>query len=431
MVSNLRYKKSEQMLDLALKTIPLGSQTFSKSITQLPLGVSPYFVKNAKGAYFWDIDNNEFLDFSNALASVTLGYCDVDVDNAVKKQIQNGVTFSLPHTLETKVAEMLIELIPCAEQVRFAKNGSDATSGAIRLARAFTGKDRIAVCGYHGWQDWYIGSTTKNKGVPLAVQKLTHSFKFNDIDSLNNIIKEFSQEFAAIIIEPMSGEYPKNNFLEKVKEITHKSNALLIFDETVTGFRVSKGGAQELFNVIPDIATFGKGLANGYPLSAVVGKRKYMEVMKDIFFSGTFGGETLSLAAAEAVLNKIQNEGVLDHIYNLGSYLHKKLTELITKLEMQNIVSFSGHPSWSFLIFKNQEISSSWDLKTFFIQEMFRRGIFTIGAQTLSFAHTKKDILKLISAYQEVFILIKEYENKGILKEKLNCKPLKPLFSVR
>jgi len=425
------YKKSEELLKKALKLIPLGSQTFSKSITQLPFGVSPYFVERAKGAYFWDIDNNKYLDFSNALASVTLGYCDPDVDSAVKKQMEYGVTFSLPHTLEVDVAKMLIDAIPCAEQVRFAKNGTDATSGAVRVARAFTGKERVAVCGYHGWQDWYIGSTTKNLGVPKCVQNLTHTFKYNNIDSLTNILEEYPKEFAAIIMEPMSGEYPKDNFLEKVKELAHNSGALLIFDETVTGFRVSNGGAQELFGVIPDLATFGKGLANGYPLSAVVGREKYMSVMKDIFFSGTFGGETLSLAAAKAVLEKIKKEKVLEHLNKLGMYLHKELDQLLIKLDVESFVSYTGHPSWSFLIFKDQDNATSWELKTFFMQEMFRRGIFTIGAQTLSYAHTKEDMNKLLHAYKEVFSIMKDYIERNVLQDKLDCEPLKPLFSVR
>jgi len=425
------YKKSEELLKKALKLIPLGSQTFSKSITQLPFGVSPYFVEKAKGAYFWDIDNNKYLDFSNALASVTLGYCDPDVDSAVKKQMEYGVTFSLPHTLEVDVAKMLIDAIPCAEQVRFAKNGTDATSGAVRVARAFTGKERVAVCGYHGWQDWYIGSTTKNLGVPKCVQNLTHTFKYNNIDSLTNILEEYPKEFAAIIMEPMSGEYPKDNFLEKVKELAHNSGALLIFDETVTGFRVSNGGAQELFGVIPDLATFGKGLANGYPLSAVVGREKYMSVMKDIFFSGTFGGETLSLAAAKAVLEKIKKEKVLEHLNKLGMYLHKELDQLLIKLDVESFVSYTGHPSWSFLIFKDQDNATSWELKTFFMQEMFKRGIFTIGAQTLSYAHTKEDMNKLLHAYKEVFSIMKDYIERNVLQDKLDCEPLKPLFSVR
>ena len=426
-----RYEKSEELLDSALKSIPLGSQTFSKSITQLPFGVSPYFVKKAKGAYFWDVDNNQYLDFSNALASVTLGYCDSDIDLAVKKQMECGVTFSLPHTLEVDVAKMLIDAIPCAEKVRFAKNGTDATSGAVRLARAFTGKERVAVCGYHGWQDWYIGSTTKNLGVPKCVQDLTHTFSYNNIDSLKNTLEEYPDEFAAVIMEPMSGEYPKDNFLEKVKELTHNSGALLIFDEIVTGFRVSYGGAQELFGVTPDLATFGKGLANGYPLSALVGKEKYMAVMKDIFFSGTFGGETLSLAAAKAVLEKIKREKVLEHLSKLGAYLHTELDQLLVELDVLSLVNYTGHPSWSFLIFKDKNNTTSWELKTFFMQEMLKRGIFIIGAQTISYAHNQKDIDKLLHAYKEVFSMMKEFVKDGILQSKLDCEPLKPLFSVR
>ena len=390
-----------------------------------------HIVKKAKGAYFWDVDDNRYLDFSNALASVTLGFCDPEVDSAVKKQMKNGVTFSLSHSLELDVANMIIEAIPCAEQVRFAKNGTDATSGAVRIARAFTGKDRIAVCGYHGWQDWYIGSTTKNLGVPKCVQNLTHSFKYNDIDSLKKLLKKYPGEFAAIMLEPLCSEYPKDNFLENVKELTHSSGALLIFDETVTGFRVSNGGAQELFNVTPDLATFGKGLANGYPLSALVGREKHMNIVKDIFFSGTFGGETLSLAAAKAVLEKIKRKKVLEHLNKLGSYLHKELGQLINKLDVESFIDFTGHPSWSFLIFKDKNKTTSLELKTFFMQEMFERGIFTIGAQTLSYAHTKKNIDELLYAYGEVFSLMKDFIEKGVLKDKLNCEPIKPLFSVR
>lgn len=426
-----RYKNSEDLLSSALKLIPLGSQTFSKSLTQLPFGVSPYFVEKAKGAHFWDVDNNKYLDFSSALASVTLGYCDPDVDAAVKKQMEKGVTFSLPHTLEADVAKILIDAIPCAEQVRFAKNGTDATSGAIRLARAFTGRERIAVCGYHGWQDWYIGSTTKNLGVPKSVQELTHTFSYNNINSLSAVLSKYPEEFAAVILEPMSSEYPKDDFLGKVKELTHNTGALLIFDETCTGFRLSYGGAQELFGVEPDLATFGKGLANGYPLSALVGKKEYMELMKDIFFSGTFGGETLSLAASKAVLEKISTRKTLEHMKGLGEYLHKELDQLLGELDLLQLISYTGHPTWSFLIFKDQENVSSWELKTFFMQELFKRGVFSIGSQTLSYAHTKDDIETLLQAYKEVFSMMKEYVSADTLQDKLECEPIKPLFTVR
>jgi len=240
---NKRYLLSNEMITQALKIIPLGSQTFSKSQSALPFGVSPLFVDRAKGSKMWDVDGNEYIDFVNALGCVILGYCDPDIDAAVQRQMESGVTFSLPHRLEREVAELLVEMIPCAEMVRFAKNGTDATSGAIRIARAYTGRERIAVCGYYGWQDWYIGSTTKDLGVPLAVKELTHRFQFNDLQSLYKLSARYPGEFAAIILEPMNAIYPLDGFLEGVRSLSSEYGALLIFDETVTGFRYSDGGA--------------------------------------------------------------------------------------------------------------------------------------------------------------------------------------------
>jgi glutamate-1-semialdehyde 2,1-aminomutase len=423
------YKKSEQLLERALKSIPLASQTFSKSLTQYPRGVSPFFIKKGKGAKVWDVDGNEYIDFVNSLAAVTLGYCDADVDKAVQEQMKNGVTFSLPHTLELEVAEKLIEIIPCAEKVRFAKNGTDATSASIRIARAYTGKEHIAVCGYHGWQDWYICSTTRDLGVPNGVKELTHKFQYNSIKSLEKLFQE--QELACVIMEPMNVEYPKDNFLEKVKELVHKNNALLIFDETITGFRYSLGGAQELFNVIPDIATLGKGMANGYPLSAVVGSNKIMKKVEDIFFSGTFGGETLSLAAANEIINKYKKEKVVDHFYEIGTYLLERLNRIIDNENLGDIFWTSGHPAWSFLHIKEQEKYNSFEIKTFFLQESLKRGVITLGTHNLSFSHTKREIDKLIEVYAEVLPMVKRHVNDQTLLENINGEILEPLFKVR
>ncbi len=423
------YKKSEKLLERALSSIPLASQTFSKSLTQYPRGVSPFFIEKGKGSKVWDVDGNEYIDFVNSLASVTLGYCDKDVDKAVQDQMKNGVTFSLPHTLEMEVAEKLIEIIPCAEKVRFAKNGTDATSASIRIARACTNKEHIAVCGYHGWQDWYIGSTTRDLGVPKAVKELTHKFEYNNIRSLEKIFQE--QELACVIMEPMNIEYPKDNFLEKVKELTHKNNALLIFDETITGFRYSLGGAQELFNVIPDLATFGKGMANGYPLSAVVGRNEIMQKVEDIFFSGTFGGETLSLASANVIIDKYKKYNVVKHFEEVGIDLLMRLNRLIDDNDLNDIFYTSGHPSWSFLHIMSQDNYSTFEIKTFFLQEMLKQGVLTLGAHNLSFSHTKKDIDKLIKVYQEVLPLIKQHVRKGTLIENIKGDILQPLFKVR
>ncbi len=426
-----RYSKSEALLERALKSIPLGSQTFSKSKTALPFGVSPYFVERAKGSRMWDVDGNEYLDFVNGLACVTLGYCDPDVDAAVRKQMECGVTFSLPHRLETEVAELLVEMIPCAEKVRFAKNGTDATSGAIRVARACTGRDRVAVCGYHGWQDWYIGSTARDLGVPKAVKELTHSFTYNDILSLQSVLEAHPGEFAAVILEPMNSAYPKDDFLQKVQDLARGHGALLVFDETITGFRYAIGGAQQEFGVTPDLATFGKGMANGYPLSALVGKSEYMNVVEQIFFSGTFGGETLSLAAAKAVLTKLRGEPVIETLRTRGKQILEGVARIIEDNRLEDVIGLSGHPTWSFLQFREKAPFSNWEIKTLFIQEVFRRGIYTLGTHNLSYAHSEEDVTKLLACYREVFPLIARALADGKIRDLLQCEPLVPLFKVR
>lgn len=425
------YKNSEELLSRALKTIPLASQTFSKSKAQFPVGSSPLFLEKGKGSKVWDVDGNEYIDFMNALLCVSIGYADEDITNAVCHQIQNGVSFSLPHKLEMEVAEKLVELIPCAEKVRFGKNGSDATSGAIRLARAYTKKDIVLVCGYHGWQDWYIGSTSRSLGVPKSTSELTKTFKYNDIDSLLSLVEQFKGQIAAIIMEPMNVEYPKKGYLENVQKIAKDEGIVFIFDETITGCRFAKGGAQEYFGVTPDIATFGKGLANGFPLSAIVGKAEIMDLMEDIFFSGTFGGETASLAAAKVVLQKVDSLDVPAYIFEAGEYLLKHLNEIIAEFECEDFLKCSGHPSWSFLIINDKNEYTSFEIKTLLMQEMLKRGILTLCTHNISYSHTIKDIDYLLDCYREVFPLIKKAIENRELIEKLNCEPLVPLFKVR
>lgn len=426
-----RYIRSEQFLDRALKTIPLGSQTFSKSKTQLPLGVSPFFAERAEGAYLYDVDGNKYVDFVNSLASITLGYNDPDVTKAVETQLKKGTIYSLSHELEFLVAEKIVEMVPCAEMVRFGKNGSDATAGAIRLARAFTKRDHVLVCGYHGWQDWYIGSTTRDLGVPQAVKDLTHKFVYNDIKSLEAKFQELQGKVAAVILEPVNVTPPQNNFLANVKELTHKNGAVLIFDETITGFRYANGGAQEFFNVIPDLASFGKGLANGYPVSAVAGRADIMKLMEEIFFSFTFGGETLSLAASYAVLTKLQQQPVIKKLFDTGNKVISQLQDAIKTAGVDDIFSVSGYPVWSFLIIKDTPQYNAWELKTLLQQEMFANGVFMIGTHNISFAHSDDDVKKLIDVYRSYFEKIKTAMKNNSLKEMLQCEPLKPLFKVR
>lgn len=426
-----RYHKSEELLERALRTIPLGSQTFSKSRTQYPHGVSPYFIVKGQGSHVWDVDGNEYIDFINSLAAVTLGYNDPDVTEAVQAQLEDGIIFSLPHPIEMQVAEKIVEMVPCAEMVRFGKNGSDATSGATRVARAYTGRDRVAVCGYHGWQDWYIGSTARNKGVPKVTRELTHQFTYNDIDSLQRIFKEWPDQVAAVIMEPMNTTEPKDGFLHKVAELTRKNGAVFIFDETITGFRFANGGAQEYFGVTPDMATFGKGLANGYPVSVVAGKAEIMRQMEEVFFSFTFGGETLSLAAALATMTKLQNKPVIATLKTQGEKILTGLRELIKKYEVEHIVSFSGLPNWSFLNIKDVAPYTMWEIKTLLLQEMFSRGILILGTHNMSYSHSDTDIANLLAAYDAVLPILKDAVDNKKMAEYLRCKPLEPLFKIR
>ncbi len=426
-----RYRHSTGYLQRALNTIPLGSQTFSKSMTQYPVGVSPLFIERGQGASVWDVDGNEYVDFISGLLSVLIGYCDPDVDQAVQKQMTSGVSFSLPHRLEMEVSELLVDTIPCAEMVRFGKNGTDSTSAAIRLARAFTGRDDVAVCGYHGWQDWYIGSTTRSMGVPAATQSLTHTFQYNNLESLQAIFDQHPKGIAAVMMEPMNVAYPNNQFLQQVKTLAHQHGALLIFDETITGFRFSRGGAQELFNVTPDLATFGKGMGNGYPISAVVGRRDVMKLMEDIFYSGTFAGETLSLAAAKAVIHKLHDGHLLENLHSNGRYLIDGLDKKIIEAGLQETLSVCGHPSWSFLTFKATKDHSDWQLKTLFLQEIFKLGFLTVGSHNLSCSHTREHIDQLLKAYGTVFKTLTKVHNGEPLKKYLSVEPLQPLFKVR
>lgn len=426
-----RYAKSETFLARAEKVIPLGSQTFSKSKTQYPYGVSPYFATHAKGCRLWDLDGNEYIDCVMSLAAVTLGYNDAAVNEAVRHQLDKGTIFSLPSTLETEVAEQICAMVPCAEQVRFGKNGSDATSGAIRLARAYTGRDHVAVCGYHGWQDWYIGSTARNKGVPHAVRELTHTFKYNDLASLDALFSDYPGQIAAVILEPMNVADPAPGFLEGVRERCTRYGSVLIFDETITGFRFANGGAQQLFGITPDLATFGKGLANGFPLSAVAGQRALMREMEEIFFSFTFGGETLSLAAAQATLNKLTREPVLATMAQEGERLKRKLTALINRHGLDEYLSVTGHPAWTFLMIQDSPTANQWEIKTFLLQEMLARGVLWLGTHNLSHAHGETDIDALLAVYDAVLALLAEVIRQGDLAQRLICKPLEPLFKVR
>lgn len=426
-----RYAASTRFLKRAEAVIPLGSQTFSKSRTQYPVGVSPLFIERGQGCRVWDIDGNEYVDLVNSLGAIVLGYKDPEVDRAVARQWKNGVIFSLPHRLETETAELLTSVVPCAEQVRFGKNGSDVTTAAIRLARAVTGRDRVAVCGYHGWHDWYIGSTSMDRGVPRAVRGLTHLFPYNNIDALKKLMRLHKNQFAAVILEPMNVQEPGRGYLQAVCDVARSEGAAVVFDEMVTGFRFGLGGAQEYFGVTPDMATFGKALANGYPLSALMGKRRWMEAAESIFFSTTFGGETLSLAAAQATVLKLKAHRQKWVPSLRGARLRAEVERLIARHGLEKALTLKGHPAWTFLIFNDAGGLPLWTLKTLYLQEMFARGVLTLGTHTLSWAIQEKDVDFVAGVYDAVFAVLKRAISAGSVAGFLKCDPLRPLFKVR
>jgi glutamate-1-semialdehyde 2,1-aminomutase len=431
-MSNLdRYENSTKFLSEVELIIPLGSQTFSKSHTQYPRGISPLYAKGARGAKLWDIDGNEYVDLVNSLAAITVGYRNRDVERSVSKQLRRGTIYSLPGKLEFQVAEKICHLVPSSEMVRFAKNGTDATSAAIRLARAYTSRDHVAVCGYHGWQDWSIGTTSRNKGVPDQVSSLSHTFQYNNFESLESLFKKFPHQIAAVIMEPMVGDFPEHAFLERVQQLTKAKGAVLIFDETITGFRFSEGGAQQLFNVVPDVTTLGKGMANGYPLSAVVGNSEIMKEMEEIFFSGTFGGELLSLAAADAVLDMHLDRVIVPKLSQAGLDISALVEELICEYGLNQVLELKGHSTWKILSWASAEPYSINQIKTLFLQEMFAMGVLIIGSHNVSTSFGSREIAKVRRAYDHTFSIISRGLREGDLEKYLKVEPAEPLFKVR
>ena len=293
MKEKLKLNKSKKLFNEAKKIIPLASQTFSRSHLFFDKDFFPLFLKKGLGQYVYDLDKNKYLDFINGLGSVTIGYANKNILNSITRETKKGNTFSLANPLEVDLAKKLKKIIPSAEMIRYGKTGTDVNSAAIRLARYYTNKEHIAVCGYHGWHDWYIASTTMDGGIPKINKKLIHNFVFNNIESLKKIFHK--KKIAAVIMEPFSYSLPNKNFLQEVRKICDKNKSLLIFDEICTGFRVSIGGAQSLYKVKPDISTFGKGIANGYPLSILAGKKKNNETLgKNFFFWNFCWGSKLS-----------------------------------------------------------------------------------------------------------------------------------------
>lgn len=394
------------------KVIPLGVQTLSKQPNRYVEGVYPVYIEKASGCYVFDNKGKMYIDYPCALGAIILGYGNSYVDLRTGFQTASGILYSLPSHKETELAEKLVELIPCAEMVRFLKTGSEAVSASIKIARSYTRREHIASFGYHGWHDWCQVASKQDKGIPRCYKRLMHQFKYNDLDSLERILRKYP--VAAVIMEPYVYDPPKQGYLKAVKRLTHKYGALLIFDEIITGFRTPGWSAQAYFNVIPDLATFSKGMANGYPMACVVGKRRYMkELEKDCFVSSTFGGDLVGITAALATIEYIERNKVIEHIWRMGTQFMNYFNYYTGVLSP--VVSCIGYPCRTYFKFPTVEH------KSLFWQECLKRSVLFGHAQFISYSHKEETIDKTIDVMVEALqIVVKHWKNP---KSALEGKP--------
>ena len=427
-----RFDRSEALYHRALKTIPLASQTFSKSAMQYVRGAAPLFLERGRGCRVWDVDGNEYLDFVLGLMPVVLGYCDPDVDAAIRAQLDKGISFSLATELEAELAERLVRLIPCAEMARFGKNGSDATTAAIRLARAATGRDKVAMCGYHGWQDWYIGTTARNLGVPKAVRDLSVTFQFNDAEGLEGLLRNDPNGFAAVILEPAGVEEPASGFLERLREVTARYGVILVFDEIVTGFRIDMGGAQSHYGVVPDLACFGKAMGNGMPISAVVGRADLMAWMEKIFFSTTFGGEALSLAASIATLDKLEANDGCSRMRMIGARLAGGVRQTLGRHGLTKWFDITGVDWWPRVTVTGDERIEAPLLISLLRQELAANGILMGAAFNLCLSHDDEAVLgETLDAWNRAAEAVAMAVAAPDPARCLRGEPVRPVFQLR
>lgn len=394
----------DELWKKAVSLMPRGTQTMSKCPDQFVDGVYPKFASRAEGAYIWDEDGNKYLDYMCGLGPIILGYNHQKTNQAIKEQLEKGIIFSLPTLLEQELASLMVDAIPCAEQVRFAKNGTDVDLAAVRIARSYTGRSHIAKCGYHGWGDWHAASI-RDYGVPSCLKGLVHEFEYNNLESLENVLN--NHDCAAVIMEAQALTAPEPGFLEGVKELCEIYGPILVFDEVVTGFRWDLGGAQKYYGVTPDLACFGKAMANGLPISAIAGKKEYMNELNHVFFSMTFGGECLSLAAAISTIKELKTKDY-NHIWSLGNQFEKGMNDAAMRHNLS--INFTGSGPRHNLTFSNEYDDPS-GMKDLFYQEMVKRGILFSNVLYISFAHTSEDIDLTLRAADEAFQTVKENIN--------------------
>ena len=418
----MNFTQSRALQQRSHALIPGGAHTYAKGDDQFP-ELAPGFIVRGKGSHVWDPDGNEYIEYGMGCRAVALGHAFPAVVDAVMRELKNGSTFTRPAPLEVALAEKLLCMIRGGEMVKFAKDGSSVTTAALKLARAFTGRDHIALCGDHPFfstYDWFIGTTAVDAGIPQSVKDLSLTFRYNDIDSVRELFRKYPGRIAALIMEPSKYEHPRDHFLHKTMEICHENGALFILDEMITGFRYHQNGAQGMYDIVPDLSAFGKALANGFSVSALVGKREIMELgglyhdkERVFLLSTTHGAETHSLAAAIATINTYQTEPVIETIYAQGQKLKEGLTQVVERHGLSEYVKVNGLPCNLVYGTLDRELRPSQAFRALFMQETIKRGV--IGPSlVISYSHTDEDIAATMAAWDGALPVYKAALENGI-----------------
>lgn len=415
--------------------IPGGAHTYAKGDDQFPESM-PIYIDRGLGCHTWDVDGNEYIEYAMGLRSVTLGHNFEPVVSAAYKQMLKGTNFGRPNKIELECAETFLEMFENAEMVKFSKNGSDATNGALKIARAYTGRDMVGICAEHPFfsvDDWFICTTPMNSGIPGIMQNLVATFSYNDIESIEKMFAENPGKIACIIMEPEKYDPPKDDFLNKTKEICHKNGALFILDEMISGFRWHNGGAQKVHNVDPDLSTFGKAMGNGFSISALAGKKEFMDLggiyhnkERVFLMSTTHGAETHALAAAIATMKFYQQNDVTGFLDRQGATLKEGVNKASHELGIEDKISIIGPNCCSVYTTRDQQGNPSQPFRTLFIQEQMKRGLL-MPSSIVSYSHTDKDIAETIERMSEAMLVYKNALDEGVEKY-LVGRPVAPVW---
>jgi glutamate-1-semialdehyde 2,1-aminomutase len=416
------FENSNRLRNRARQVIPGGSHTYAKGDDQYPV-LSPGFIANGYGSHVWDVDGNEYIEYGMGNRAVGLGHAYAPVLAAVRRELELGCNFTRPAKIELDCAATFLDLVQ-ADMVKFCKDGSDATSGAVRLARAVTGRDYIACCSDHPFfstDDWFIGTTPMNAGIPAAVRNLTLGFKYNDLVSARDLFARNPGKIAALILEASRGEEPVDDYLHKLQALCHDNGALLIIDEMITGFRWDRGGAQRYYGITPDLACFGKALGNGFSVSALAGKREFMERggidqsenARVFLLSTTHGAETHSMAAAIATMRVYKNEPVIEHLYRQGALLKASVSEAVRHHGLQDHFRVVGHsPCLSYMTLGPDHLPSQ-AFRTLFLQETIKRGLLA-PSLVVSYTHEDEDIERTVEAIDGALAVYRRALENGV-----------------